>query len=171
MIKGILRGFAALGAGIAMLIGIGVGIGIGTATAFAVEAIARQPEAVEEIVEALVLGNKLALIPLLAAFIVAICLVLIAKKPCRCDLPLNRGLAALGAGIAVLGGIGAGIGIGDATALAVEGIARQPEAAELIIDTLILGSIYALIPVIAAFIVALCLISIVKKHRIIIACC
>ena len=37
-------------------------------------------------------------------------------------------MRALGAAIAVLVGIGAAIGIGNATAKAVEGIARQPEA-------------------------------------------
>ena len=36
--------------------------------------------------------------------------------------------AAIGASIAVLTGIGAGLGIGHATAKAVEAIARQPEA-------------------------------------------
>ena len=37
-------------------------------------------------------------------------------------------LIAIGAGIAVLTGIGAGIGIGLATSKAVDAIARQPEA-------------------------------------------
>ena len=37
-------------------------------------------------------------------------------------------LIAIGAGIAALTGIGAGIGIGLATSKAVEAIARQPEA-------------------------------------------
>ena len=37
-------------------------------------------------------------------------------------------LIAIGAGIAALTGIGAGLGIGHATAKAVEAIARQPEA-------------------------------------------
>ena len=46
---------------------------------------------------------------------------------------------AIGAGIAVLAGLGAGIGIGMATGKAVEGIARQPEAAGDIRTTLILG--------------------------------
>ena len=40
-------------------------------------------------------------------------------------------LVAIGAGIAVLTGIGAGIGIGMATSKAVEAIARQPEAESL----------------------------------------
>lgn len=46
---------------------------------------------------------------------------------------------AIGAGIAVLAGLGAGIGIGIATGKAVEGIARQPEAAGDIRTTLLLG--------------------------------
>ena len=37
-------------------------------------------------------------------------------------------LVAIGAGIAVLTGLGAGIGIGLATSKAVDAIARQPEA-------------------------------------------
>lgn len=36
-------------------------------------------------------------------------------------------LVAIGAGIAVLTGIGAGLGIGKATSSAVDAIARQPE--------------------------------------------
>ena len=40
------------------------------------------------------------------------------------------GIAALGAGIAVLTGLGAGIGIGIATGKSSEAIARQPEQAD-----------------------------------------
>lgn len=49
------------------------------------------------------------------------------------------GLIAIGAGIAGLTGIGAGIGIGLATSKAVDAIARQPEADQKIRTTLILG--------------------------------
>ena len=48
-------------------------------------------------------------------------------------------MIAIGAGMAALTGIGAGIGIGMATSKAVEGIARQPEASGKITSTLILG--------------------------------
>ena len=48
-------------------------------------------------------------------------------------------LIAIGAGIAVLTGIGAGIGIGMATSKAVEAIARQPEAESKISKSLLLG--------------------------------
>lgn len=44
-------------------------------------------------------------------------------------------LIAIGAGIAALTGIGAGIGIGLATSKAVEAIARQPEAESKISKT------------------------------------
>lgn len=48
-------------------------------------------------------------------------------------------LIAIGAGIAALTGIGAGIGIGLATSKAVEAIARQPEAESKISKNLLLG--------------------------------
>ena len=50
------------------------------------------------------------------------------------------GALALGAGLAVMAGIGAGISIGMATGKATEAVARQPEAAGNIRSTLILGS-------------------------------
>ena len=52
-------------------------------------------------------------------------------------------LIAIGAGIAVLTGIGAGIGIGLATSKAVDAIARQPEAEPMIKINLIIGCAWA----------------------------
>lgn len=49
-------------------------------------------------------------------------------------------LTAIGAGIAVLSGIGAGLGIANATGKAVESIARQPEAAGEIRSTMLIGA-------------------------------
>ena len=46
---------------------------------------------------------------------------------------------ALGAAIAVLTGIGAGLGISFATGQAVDAIARQPEAASKIQSSLLIG--------------------------------
>ena len=46
-------------------------------------------------------------------------------------------LVAIGAGIAVLTGIGAGLGIGKATSSAVDAIARQPEASGKISSSLL----------------------------------
>lgn len=159
--KKYIKGLAALSAGIAMLIGIGVSKGIGIATSFAVEGIARQPEVTDTIIETLALGNLVILIPFWAAFIVALCLLFIAKR-WLCSDHIVRELAALGSGIAVLGGIGAGLEIGTALGNAVEGIAREPEATEQIIEGFLVGSFFALIPVAGAFFIAICLLKIAK---------
>ncbi|WP_291733636.1 ATP synthase F0 subunit C [Clostridium sp.] len=50
---------------------------------------------------------------------------------------------ALAAAISVLVGVGAAIGIGNATGKAVEGIARQPEASGKITTALMIGAGFA----------------------------
>lgn len=67
-------------------------------------------------------------------------------------------LIAIGAGIAVLCGLGAGIGIGIATSKATEAIARQPEAEGKINKTLILGCALAEATAIYGLVVALIII-------------
>ena len=67
-------------------------------------------------------------------------------------------LIAIGAGIAVLTGIGAGIGNGIATSKAVESIARQPEAESKISKTLLLGAALAEATAIYGFVIALLII-------------
>ena len=67
-------------------------------------------------------------------------------------------LIAIGAGIAVLGGLGAGIGIGIATGKASEAVARQPEAECKISKTLILGCALAEATAIYGFVIALMII-------------
>lgn len=64
----------------------------------------------------------------------------------------------IGAGIAVLTGLGAGLGIGMATSKAVEAIARQPEAADAINRALLLGCALAEATAIYGFVVALLMI-------------
>lgn len=64
-------------------------------------------------------------------------------------------LVAIGAGIAVLTGIGAGIGIGMATSKAVEAIARRPEAESKISKSLLLGCALAEATAIYGFVIGL----------------
>ena len=52
---------------------------------------------------------------------------------------METGLIAIGAGISVLTGLGAGIGMGIATSKAAEAVARQPEASGKINTILLLG--------------------------------
>ena len=67
-------------------------------------------------------------------------------------------LVAIGAAIAVFTGIGAGVGIGIATGKATEAIARQPEAAGQIRNSMIVGCALAEATAIYGFITALALI-------------
>ena len=67
-------------------------------------------------------------------------------------------LIAIGAGIAAITGVGAGIGIGMATSKAVDAIARQPEADGKITRALILGCALAEATAIYGLIVAMLII-------------
>ena len=64
-------------------------------------------------------------------------------------------LVAIGAAVAVLTGLGAGLGISLATGKAVDAIARQPEAESKISKNLILGCALAEATAIYGFVVAL----------------
>lgn len=71
-------------------------------------------------------------------------------------------LIAIGAGIAVLTGIGAGVGIGIATGKASEAIARQPEAKGNINKALLLGCALAEATAIYGFVIAVLVILFLK---------
>ena len=71
---------------------------------------------------------------------------------------LASDLALLGAGIAAVTGIGAGIGMGIATGKAVEATARQPEALGKIRTILLLGLAFAETTAIYGLLVSLLLI-------------
>lgn len=71
-------------------------------------------------------------------------------------------LIAIGAGIAVLTGIGAGVGIGIATGKASEAIARQPEAKGDINKALLLGCALAEARAIYGFVIAVLVILFLK---------
>jgi F-type H+-transporting ATPase subunit c len=70
------------------------------------------------------------------------------------------GLSAIGAGIAVFTGFGAGIGIGNATGKAVEAVSRQPEARGQITTMLILGSAFSEATAIYGLLIAIILVLI-----------
>ena len=71
-------------------------------------------------------------------------------------------IIAIGAGIAVLTGIGAGIGIGIATGHASDAVARQPEAESKISKLLILGCALAVATAIYGFVIAILIIMFLK---------
>ena len=67
-------------------------------------------------------------------------------------------LVAIGAAVAVLTAIGAGLGIGLATGKAVDAIARQPEAESKISKSLLLGCALAEATAIYGFVIGLLII-------------
>ena len=67
-------------------------------------------------------------------------------------------LVAIGAAVAVLTGIRAGLGIGLATGKAVDAIARQPEAESKISKSLLLGCALAEATAIYGFVIGLLII-------------
>lgn len=73
-----------------------------------------------------------------------------------------NGLLAIGAGIAALVGLGAGLGIGLATSKAVEAVARQPEADGKITKLLIIGCALAEATAIYGFAIGLLAIILLK---------
>ena len=68
------------------------------------------------------------------------------------------GCCALGAGIAMIAGIGPGIGEGNAVAKACEAIGRQPEAKGAVTSTMIMGCAIAETTGIYALVIAILLI-------------
>ncbi|MBQ5558712.1 MAG: ATP synthase F0 subunit C [Lachnospiraceae bacterium] len=75
---------------------------------------------------------------------------------------MGTGIIALGAAIAALTGIGAGIGIGLATSKATDAIARQPEAAGNIRSSLLIGCALAEATAVYGFVIAILIIFILK---------
>ncbi len=71
-------------------------------------------------------------------------------------------MVALGAGIAALTGIGAGLGIGLATKGAADAIARQPEAESKISKNLLLGCALAEATAIYGFVIGIMIILFLK---------
>lgn len=71
-------------------------------------------------------------------------------------------MIALGAGIAALAGIGAGVGIVIATGKAVDAVARQPEADSKISKNLLLGCALAEATAIYGMVVAILIIFLCK---------
>ena len=145
-----------LGAGIAMLIGIGAGIAGGNATAATIE-VACRPGVFDSVYETLKLALLKINIPLFAAFAVAVILLILSRcfsractKTCACSCIYG----AVSAGIAMLGGIGAAIGIGRAAAVLPGAIANQPAAKELFMKIFETGTCWMMLCVWTSVIIA-----------------
>ena len=75
---------------------------------------------------------------------------------------MTGSIIAIGAGIALICGLGAGVGIGIATGKATEAVARQPEAEGKISKLLLLGCALAEATAIYGFVIAILVIMFLK---------
>lgn len=69
------------------------------------------------------------------------------------------GLIAIGAGIAMFTGFGAGIGLGIASSKAAEGVSRNPEASGKIMSVALIFATLAEVTAIFGFVIAIMLIG------------
>ncbi len=150
----------AVGAGVAVFTGVGAGLGIGKATASACEAVGKCPEADGKISKLLLLGSALAEATAIYGFVIGLLIILLVG-----DGEFSSTLA-LGAGVAVLSGVGAGLGIGFATSKACMAVAYNPEADGKISKLLLLGSALAEATAIYGFVVGLLIILLLNPAEV-----
>jgi ATP synthase F0 subunit c len=155
---------SAIGAGISMIAGIGPGIGQGYAAGKGVQAVSDNPELQSSIVRTMFLGQAVAQTTGIYALIVAMFLMftnpLLAMDPTPnevTNLAFVLAASAIGAGLAMIAGIGPGIGQGYAAGKGAEAVSLNPHNQKQTTTVMLLGAAVAETSGILALVVALIL--------------
>lgn len=153
----IVIGTSALAAGIAMLGGIGPGVGQGYAAGKGAEAVGINPHGSRPSTLVMLLGSAVAQTS--GIFSLVIALILMYSNPLITTEGVWIVMAAstLGAGLAMIAGIGPGIGQGYAAGKGTEATGKRPKQQAAIIRTMILGQAVAQTTGIYALVIALVL--------------
>lgn len=148
---------SAIAAGLAMIAGVGPGIGQGFAGGKGAEATGSNPKNMRQITFVMLLGAAVAETSGIFSLIIA--LILLFSNPLvSADGVLLILLAAtLGAGFAMIAGIGPGIGQGYAAGMSVEAIGRRPKLQGAVTRAMLLGQAVGQTTGIYALIIALIL--------------
>ena len=147
-----------LSAGIAMLAGIGPGIGMGMAAGMAAHSSGRASQEVRSITLVMLLGQAVAATAGVFSLVVGL-LLIFANPLVGEDGPWTIMVAStLGAGLAILGSAGQGIGQGFAAGKGAEGVAGRPKYHGAIVRAMLLGQAVAQTTGIYALIIALVLV-------------
>ena len=149
---------SAIGVGLAMIAGIGPGIGQGYAAGKAAEAVGENPKGQKQVTLVMLLGSAVAETSGILSLVVALLLLFgnpLIKVEGKAIILMA---SAIGAGFAMIAGIGPGIGQGYAAGKGAEAVGRQPEAQGDIIKTMLLGAAVAETTGIYGLIIALILI-------------
>lgn len=148
---------SAIGAGFAMIAGIGPGIGQGYAAGKGAEAVARNPKHQRETTMVMLLGAAVAETSGILALVVAL-ITIFATPFLNLDGSVLVIMAsAIGAGLAMIAGIGPGIGQGYAAGKGTEAIGKRPRLQPQIIRTMLVGQAVAQTTGIYALVIALIL--------------
>ena len=148
---------AALAAAISVVAGIGPGIGQGFAAGKGAEAAGRKPGEIRQITFVMLLGAAVAETSAIFSLIVSL-IVLFAMPLVDLDVSwMILACSTLAAGIAMLAGIGPGVGQGYAAGMGVEAASNRPEEQGSILRAMFLGQAVGQTTGIYALIIALIL--------------
>lgn len=155
--RALILAFSAIGAGFAMIAGIGPGIGQGYAAGMGTESVCNHPKESKQSVMVMLLGSGIAETSGILALVVA--LILLFGNPlvnAEGD-KLVLAVSAIGAGIAMIAGLGPGIGQGFAAGKGAEAVGKYPQASRSATIVMLLGSAVAQASGIFALIIAMIL--------------
>lgn len=155
--RALVLAFSAIGAGLAMIGGIGPGVGQGYAAGKAAEAVGKNEEGGKPATLVMLLGAAVAETSGIFSLIVAIIMLFANPLVNKTGVGLVLACSAIGAGLAMIAGIGPGIGQGYAAGKAAEATGKRPQLQNVIVRTMLLGQAVAQTTGIYALIIALLL--------------
>ncbi len=136
-------GGSAIGAGLCMIGGNGSGVGQGYAAGLAAEGVGKNPKYSGDITMTMLLGDAVAETSGIFSLVIALIL-LYANPLVNVDgSALVLMAAAIGAGFAMIAGVGPGLGQGLATGEACKAVANRPKHRMLIMRVMLLGQAVA----------------------------
>jgi ATP synthase F0 subunit c len=155
--RALIIGSSAIGAGLAMIAGIGPGIGQGFAAGKGAEGVAKNPKSSRNTTMVMLLGAAVAETSGILSLVVALIMLfgnpLIGLEGATIVIMAS----ALGAGFAMIAGVGPGIGQGYAAGKATEAVGKRSRNQPIILRAMFLGQAVAQTTGIYALIIALVL--------------
>ena len=156
--KALILAFSAIGAGFAMIGGIGPGIGQGYAAGKAAEAMGKNPEeGGKPATMVMLLGAAVAETSGIFSLVIAIIMLFANPLVTKEGVGFVLACSAIGAGLAMIAGIGPGIGQGYAAGKGAEAVGKRPKLQSAVLRTMLLGQAVAQTTGIYALIIALLL--------------
>jgi len=148
---------SAIGAGLAMIAGLGPAIGQGYAAGKAAEAVSLNPKNIRQSTMVMLLGAAIAETSTILSLVIALILLYANPLVTIDGAVIVLSASALGAGLAMIAGIGPGIGQGYAAGKGTEAVGKRPRLQAAILRTMFLGQAVAQTTGIYALIIALVL--------------